>query len=81
MIGLFNPAKFGFATYKDHYDLSRLRDNHRELLILLNRDGISNASIDLVFNGASCYFKELPKPEDMQETDYLAIEKMRSNIV
>lgn len=86
MIGLFNPAKFGFNTYKSSgtcagYDLDRLRDNHRELIILLNRDGISNASIDLYFNGASAFFSELPKPEDMCELDYIEVEKARGTII
>ena len=86
MIGLFNPSKFGFSTYKQSgissgYDLDRLRDNHRELLILLNRDGISNAAIDLYFNGASAYFAELPKPDEISEIDYIEIEKLRSSAI
>lgn len=85
MLGLFNPYRFGFSTYKAKddtgYDLTRLQDNHRELLILLNRNGISSAAIDLVFNGACSYFQELPKPEDIQETDYLAVEEMRKNVI
>lgn len=85
MLGLFNPYKFGFATYKSNgdfgYDLTRLMDNHRELLILLNRNGISSASIDLVFNGACSYFHELPKPENILETDYLQVEEMRNKVI
>lgn len=85
MLGLFNPYKYDFKTYKvkddTGYDLTRLQDNHRELLILLNRDGISSAAIDLVFNGACSYFQELPRPEDIQETDYLAVEDMRKNVI
>lgn len=80
MIGLFAPNKFGFETYKD-YDLTRLKDNHRELIIMLNRDGLSSASIDLYFQGASGYFSELPKPEDIQESDYVSIEQMRTKII
>lgn len=85
MLGLFNPYKYGFTSYKSNgdtgYDLSRLMDNHRELLILLNRDGISSASIDLIFNGACSYFQELPRPEDMSETDYVNIENLRKKII
>jgi len=80
MIGLFAPHKFGFETYKD-YDLGRLKDNHRELIIMLNRDGISSASIDLYFQGASSYFSELPRPEDMQESNYLEIEQVRNKTI
>ena len=80
MIGLFAPNKFGFDSYKD-YDLTRLKDNHRELILMLNRDGISSASIDLYFQGASSYFSELPRPEDIQESDYVAIEQSRSKTI
>lgn len=80
MLGLFHPGRYGFETYKE-YDLSRLKDNHRELLILLNRDGISNASIDLYFNGAASFFSELPRPDTISEADYVAIEQARSRII
>lgn len=80
MLGLFNPGRYGFETYKD-YDLRRLKDNHRELLILLNRDGISSASIDLYFNGAASFFSELPRPDDMSESDYVTVEQARSKII
>lgn len=86
MLGLFNPYKYGFGTYKANadcpgYNLERLQDNHRELLILLNRNGISSASIDLFFNGACSYFAELPKPMDIQENDYVSIEQGRNKII
>lgn len=80
MLGLFNPGRYGFESYKD-YDLTRLKDNHRELLILLNRDGISNAAIDLYFNGAASFFSELPRPDDMGEADYVTVEQARSKII
>lgn len=79
-IGLFAPFKFGFDSYKD-YDLTRLKDNHRELIIMLNRDGVSSSSIDLYFQGASSYFSELPRPENMQELDYVEIEQTRNRII
>ena len=79
-IGLFAPNKYGFDSYKD-YDLSRLKDNHRELIIMLNRDGISSASIDLYFQGAAGYFSELSRPEDMAESNYIEIEKIRSRTI
>lgn len=60
MLGIFSPYLYGIEEYND-WDLTRLRDNHRELSIILNRNGKSNASIDLYFNGAVNYFKELPK--------------------
>jgi hypothetical protein len=80
MLGLFAPNKFGFDSYKD-YDLNRLQDNHRELIIMLNRDGISGKNLDLYFQGASGYFSELPRPEDIKESDYLAIESIRNKTI
>lgn len=80
IFGLFNPHKYGFDSYKD-YDLSRLKDNHREFIIIANRNGISSASIDLYFQGASAFFSELPKPEDIKESDYITIEQIRNKTV
>jgi hypothetical protein len=80
MLGLFAPSKYGFSSYKE-YDLDRLRDNHRELIIMLNRDGVSQRNIDLYFEGACSYFKELPRPEDMEERHYVAIEQLRNKII
>lgn len=78
MLGVFGPYKYGVKTYNG-YNLERLQDNYRELSILLNRDGISNATIGLYFNGASNYFAELPKSNEIKESDYSAIENIRVN--
>lgn len=80
MIGLFGPHRYGFKAY-NRYNLERLEDNYRELSILLNRDGISNAAIGLFFNGASNFFTELPRVEDMTEADYSRVETLRSQII
>lgn len=60
MISLFWPARYGIAEY-NNWDLARIGHNHRELIINLNRNGISSASIDLMFLGACNYFAELPR--------------------
>jgi len=60
MIGLFAPARYNIKEYNS-WDLARIGHQHRELLILLNRNGISSASIDLMFLGACNYFEELPR--------------------
>ena len=80
MIGLFGPHRYGFETYKN-YNLKRLQDNYRELSILLNRNGISNAALPLYFNGASNYFKELPKAADISENDYAMVEKLKNETI
>lgn len=66
MLGLFAPYRYKFTDYAG-YDLSILKDNYRELSVILNRDGKSNAAVDLYFDGASNYFAELPKPSDKEE--------------
>jgi len=70
MLGLFWPHRYNIEKYND-WDLSRIGKYHRELSILLNRNGTSNASIDLYMNGASNYFKELPKDVNEQVYAYV----------
>ena len=59
MMSLFYPYKYNIKHYED-LDLTRIGDNHREFMINLNRNGISNASLQLFFLGSSSYFEELP---------------------
>lgn len=66
LIGLFSPYRYKIMDYAG-YDLNKLGDYYRELSIILNRDGKSNAAVDLYFDGASNYFAELPKPENKEE--------------
>jgi hypothetical protein len=67
MLSLFYPRRYNLEKYED-IDLVRLGDSHRELSINLNRSGISNASIQLLFLGSSSYFEELPRT--LTEFDY-----------
>lgn len=71
MIGIFSPYKYKEDTY-DGWDLTKLRDYHRELSILLNRNGRSNITQQLFFNGACGFFKELPPeaPYDVKQKVY-----------
>jgi len=73
MLSLFYPARYNIDKYED-IDLTILGDNHRELTINLNRNGISNASIQLFFLGSSSFFSELPKK--ITEFDYVRYEKI-----
>ena len=75
MLGIFSPYLYNEKEYNG-WDLTRLKDNHRELMILLNRNGKSNASIDLYFNGAVNYFRELPK--EPSERVYKFVEHNRN---
>jgi hypothetical protein len=84
MLGVFSPFKFKESEY-ENWDLNRLRDNHREVSILLNRSGVSNASVQLYFNGAVNVFRELPKltgdvitDSKIKEQVYKEVERIRS---
>jgi len=66
LIGLFSPFRYKILDYAG-YDLNILQDNYRELSIIFNRDGKSNAAVDLYFDGASNFFTELPKPTEKEE--------------
>lgn len=74
MIGLFAPNRYKIPKY-DGYDIERLGDHYRELMIILNRDGSGFCSDHLLFHGAVNYFKELPNHKNMTEEHYKAIEK------
>jgi hypothetical protein len=79
MIGMFSPYLYKEEVYEG-WDLTRVRDYHRELTILLNRNGRSNIAQQLFFNGACSYFKELPpnpSPETRQNI-YKAIDGYRN---
>jgi replicative DNA helicase len=71
MISLFNPASYHLSKYEG-IDLDRIGRWHRELYINLNREGLSNVSVQLLFNGAVNEFKELPR--DMTDEMYNEIE-------
>lgn len=59
MIGLFDPSRYKIKTHEG-YNIERLGDHYRELLVLVNRNGSGFCSDHLLFHGAVNYFKELP---------------------
>lgn len=61
MLGLFAPVRYKLKQYNG-YDITKLGDNYRELMIILNRDGGGFINLDLGFNGACSKFWELPPP-------------------
>lgn len=74
MFGLFYPYYYNIKEY-NNIDLTRIGDNHRELSVLLNRDGMSNLKLDLMFLGAANHFRELPK--DMSQNVYNKINEYK----
>jgi hypothetical protein len=73
MVSLFYPKRYNIEEY-ENIDLNRIGDNHREFMINLNRNGISNASIQLFFLGSSSYFEEFPRM--LNEFDYINYENI-----
>jgi hypothetical protein len=73
MFGLFAPHRYKIENYEG-YDIDKLGDNYREFLVMLNRSGSGFTNIDLYFNGAVNFFKELPLPTEIKEEHYKGIE-------
>lgn len=59
VLGLFSPMRFGLKEYLG-YNIEILKDNIRFLEVCVNRDGEMGGIVALYFDGACCYFKELP---------------------
>lgn len=76
MLGLFAPARYNISAYPpgreegQAYNLALLKDNYRELSIILNRRGSSAKNVHLYFNGACNYFEELPSPDQIEYSHY-----------
>lgn len=64
VLGLFSPYRHEIPDYFG-YDVTFFKDNIRFLEILANREGLSNMTCPLYFDGAVNYFKELPLPSDI----------------
>lgn len=69
IIGLFNPYYHGINIYQK-YNTKILQDEFRSAIVLKNRYGPVGNEVGLLFKGASNYFEELPKPEDLKIEDY-----------
>lgn len=78
LMGLFSPFKFGLKEYMG-YDITKFKDNIRFLEVCINRDGELGGLIALFFDGATCTFTELPKPEDKSSLEkvYKYLEDIR----
>lgn len=67
-LGLFSPYKHGLQEYFG-YDITKFKDNIRFLEVITNRDGNMGGIVALFFDGATCQFSELPKPENKIELE------------
>lgn len=82
VLGLFSPAKFGISNYLG-YDIKKFKESIRFVFVLANRDGEMGGILPLYFDGATCTFVELPKPDNTAELNrvYHLIQKIRSTNV
>lgn len=66
ILGLYSPFAFSKREY-EKYDITRLKDYSRFLVVVADRCYGANGKIcPLFFNGASSFWAELPRPEDTQ---------------
>jgi hypothetical protein len=78
VLGLFFPTRYNISEYPqfgDSFKLNQMGDAYRELSILANRAGGGLHAVDLYYDGAVEYFKELPPPGSLTPTDYRNIYK------
>lgn len=77
LLGLFNPFKHEIPEYQK-YDITKLKDHCRFLEVILNRGGSSGGIVGLYFDGATCNWAELPKPDSREiHNVYSFIEELR----
>jgi len=69
VIGLFAPDRYEIAEYEG-YNIQKLRDNFRSIIVLKNRKGRSNVEIPALFYGDVNYIAELPAAKDINEEFY-----------
>lgn len=72
ILGLFAPARYGILQYPERngYDITKLKDRFRSLIILKSNISECNKEIPLYFRGEASIFLELPKIEDITITKY-----------
>lgn len=82
VLGLFSPAKFNIPNYLG-YDIKKFKENIRFVFVLANRDGEMGGILPLYFDGATCTFIELPKPDNTAELNrvYQLLNKIRNTNV
>ena len=79
-LGLFSPFKYGLREYLG-YDITKFKDNIRFLEVLTSRDGQMGGITALLFDGATCQFWELPRPDDKVglQNAYNYLDRIRGN--
>lgn len=70
VLALYNPKRDKLASYRG-YDMKKLDDKFRSILCLKNRYGESDVADCCYFDGKVGIFRELPKPEEINDYDNL----------
>ena len=68
MLALYNPNRDALKTYKK-YNVEKLGNNFRSLMVLKNRFGDCDIEIGMNFFGGINTFAELPKPDEIYDYD------------
>lgn len=74
IFGIWAPNRYGITTYEG-YNISRLKDAYRSIIILKSNISETNKEIPMYFDGATSVYKEYPKFEEMTEEVYKKVEK------
>lgn len=74
VLTIFNPFDYmndnNTLSKFMNYDVKAMNNTFRTVAILKNRDGVSNKRIGMLFNGASSYWQELPRPDALDVNFY-----------
>lgn len=85
-IGLFDPSKHGIPNWLEYTIMNTshegLGNNARFAYVLANRNGEMGGVCAMFFDGASCFFEELPYPGTLEIKKYYEYsKKLRENKV
>lgn len=80
VLGIFSPNRYGISTYAG-FNINRLGDNFRTLIILKSNLSATNIEIPYQFQGACSLLRELPNGMEIQEDDYIRIDKLNKQVI
>jgi hypothetical protein len=69
IFGIFVPDRFNIEEYEG-YDITKMQDTFRSLIILKSNFSITNKKLPLYFNGACSYYEELPPYNEINYDNY-----------
>jgi len=69
VVGIFTPNRYGIDNYAK-FDISKLGDNFRSLIILKSNLSQTNIEIPFYFNGACSLLRELPIPTGFRDDTF-----------